>query len=86
MAASAWPNVTIQLVPGILHAGRLGSITLSDDAAYIDTSADGQVYTDEQTVKTLTRRFDSIRSEALPASQSARRLTEIANELAQGYL
>jgi transcriptional regulator with XRE-family HTH domain len=85
-AACAWPNVTIQLVPGILHAGLLGSIILADDAAYIDTSAGGQVYTDELTVKTLTRRFDMIRSEALPASQSARRLTEMANELAQGYL
>jgi hypothetical protein len=85
-AACAWPNVTIQLVPGILHAGLLGSIILADDAAYVDTSAGGQVYTDELTVKTLTRRFDSIRSEALPASQSARRLAEMANELAQGYL
>jgi transcriptional regulator with XRE-family HTH domain len=85
-AACAWPSVTIQLVPGILHAGLLGSITLADDAAYIDTSAGGQVYTDEQTVKALTRRFDTIRSEALPASQSARRLTEMAHELAEGYL
>jgi DNA-binding XRE family transcriptional regulator len=85
-AACAWPNVTVQFVPGILHAGLLGSIILADDAAYVDTPAGGQVYTDEQTVKTLARRFDSIRSEALPASQSARRLTELANELAQGYL
>lgn len=85
-AASAWPNVTIQLVPGILHAGLLGSIILADDAAYVDTPAGGQVYTDEPTVKTLTRRFDSIRSEALPASQSVRRLSEMANELAQGHL
>jgi len=85
-AACGWPNVTIQLVSGILHAGLLGSITLAGDAAYIDTSAGGQVYTDEQTVKALTRRFDTIRSEALPASQPARRLTEMANELAQGYL
>jgi hypothetical protein len=84
-AASAWPNVTIQLIPGILHAGLLGSIILADDAAYIDTPAGGQVYTDDQTVKALARRFDTIRSEALPASQSAQRLTEIANELAKGY-
>jgi hypothetical protein len=85
-AASGWPNVTIQLVPGILHAGLLGSIILADDAAFVETSAGGHVYTDDQTVKALARRFDTIRSEALPASQSARRLTEIANELAQGYL
>jgi len=86
-AACAWPNVTIQLVPGILHAGLLGSITLADDgAALMETPAGGHVYTDDQTVKTLTRRFDTIRSEALPASQSARRLTEMANELAKGYL
>jgi len=86
VAAASWPNVTIQLVPGGLHAGLLGSITLADGAAYIDTSAGGQVYTDEQTVRALTRRFDTIRTEALPASQSVRRLTEMANELAQGYL
>ena len=47
--------------------------------------AGGQVHTDEQTVKTIARRFDSVRSEVLPASLSARRLTELANELAQGY-
>jgi transcriptional regulator with XRE-family HTH domain len=85
-AASAWPNVTIQLVPAVIHAGMLGSIVLADDgAAYIETPAGGQVYTDEQTVKTLTRRFDTIRTEALPASQSARRVAEMANELAKGY-
>jgi hypothetical protein len=86
-AACAWPNVTIQLVPGILHAGLLGSITLADDgAALMETPAGGHVYTDDQSVRALTRRFDTIRSEALPASQSARRLTEMAHELAEGYL
>lgn len=85
-AASGWPNVTIQLVPGLLHAGLLGSITLADGAALVETPAGGHVYTDDLTVSALTRRFDIIRTEALPASQSARRLTEIANELAQGYV
>ncbi len=85
-AACGWPNVTIQLVPGLLHAGLLGSITLADGAAFVETSAGGHVYTDDQTVTALARRFDTIRTEALPASHSARRLTEIANELAQGYV
>jgi hypothetical protein len=85
-AAAGWPNVTIQLVPGILHAGMLGTIILADGAAYVDTSAGGQVYTDDLTVRALTRRFDTIRTEALPASQSIRRLTEMANELAEGYV
>jgi transcriptional regulator with XRE-family HTH domain len=86
IAASRWPSVTIQLVPAILHAGLVGTIILADGAALAQTPTGGQVYTDDLTVGGLMRRFDTIRTEALPASQSARRLTEIAHELAQGHV
>jgi transcriptional regulator with XRE-family HTH domain len=85
-AACGWPNVTLQLVPSILHAGLLSSIILADGTALVETSAGGHVYSDERTVATLMRRFDMIRTEALPASATARRLAEMANELAQDHL
>ena len=52
--------MTIQLVPAVLHAGLLSSIILADGAALVETSADGHVYTDERTIATLTRRFDTM--------------------------
>lgn len=80
--AAQWPSVTLQLLPPALHAGLLSSIMFADDAAYVDTSSGGHVYQDDQTVRVLVRRFDTIRSEALPRRQTLRRLGEIADELA----
>jgi hypothetical protein len=81
--AAQWPNVTVQLLPPVLHAGLLSSVMFADDAAYVDTSSGGHVYTDDQTIRGLVRRFDTIRAEALPRSMTLRRLEEIAHELAK---
>jgi len=81
MSAAAWPNVTIQLIPAMLHPGLMGSITLADSAALLETHAGGQVFEDADTVMQLERRFRKIQSEAYGASESSRRLERIAHEL-----
>lgn len=84
--AAQWPTVTIQLMPPTLHAGLLSSITFADGAALVETSSGGHVHEDQQTLSGLGRRFDTIRAEALPRSQTLLRLREIASELAQEQL
>jgi transcriptional regulator with XRE-family HTH domain len=79
--ASTLADVTIQLVPAMLHLGLPGSIMLADGAALLETHAGGQVFEDADTVMRLARRFNKIRSEAFGASESSRRLERIAHEL-----
>jgi len=74
-------DVTIQLVPAMLHLGLMGSITLADGAALLETHAGGQVFEDADTVMRVERRFRKIQSEAYGASESSRRLERIAHEL-----
>jgi len=81
MEASTLANVTIQLVPAMLHVGLPGSIMLADDAALLETHAGGQVFEDADTVMRLEKRFRKIQSEAFGASESSRRLERIAHEL-----
>ncbi|MCW2893629.1 MAG: hypothetical protein QOG28_2276 [Trebonia sp.] len=78
LAVSELPNVTIQVVPECVHAGLLGGFTVADGAAYAESVVSGQVFTDEETVSTLARRFDTIRGEAMRVSESAALLREMA--------
>jgi hypothetical protein len=65
------PNITIQLVPDIAHAGLLGGFAIADaKAAYVESVVAGQVFEDTETVTALTVRFGTIRAEALRASES----------------
>jgi transcriptional regulator with XRE-family HTH domain len=81
-------DVTVQLVPAMLHLGLPGSMTLADGAVLLETHAGGQVFEDADTVMLLERRFRKIQSEAYGASESSRRLERIAHEfdMAQEHL
>jgi transcriptional regulator with XRE-family HTH domain len=81
IAAAARPEVTIQLIPSMLHLGLNGSIMLADGAALLETHAGGQVFEDADTVLRMESRFNKIRTEAFGASESSRRLERIAHEL-----
>jgi hypothetical protein len=72
------PRVTIQVVPAVAHG-----ITLTDRAAYSETSVNGNVWTDEETRSSLGRVFDTLRSEAWRASESLALINE-ASELWTG--
>lgn len=80
--AAALPNVTIQLVPVCWHSGMSGGFILTDRAAYAEGVHPGQVYAgDDEMIGALASRFDSIRTEAMRASESATLIREmLANE------
>ena len=44
------PNVTIQVVPNIAHAGLLGGFALTERAAYVETAVAGQVFEDAEII------------------------------------
>jgi transcriptional regulator with XRE-family HTH domain len=69
-AVARLPNLTIQVVPAIAHAGLLGGFSLTERAAYVETAVSGQVFEDAETIAGLLTRFDTLRNEALRASES----------------
>lgn len=64
------PNATIQVVPNITHAGLLGGFALTERAAYVETAVAGQVFEGAEIIAGLLTRFDTLRNEALRASES----------------
>jgi transcriptional regulator with XRE-family HTH domain len=69
-AIARLPNITIQVVPAIAHAGLLGGFALTEHAAYVETAVTGQVFEDAEIISSLLTRFDTLRNEALRASES----------------
>ena len=69
-AIARLPNVTIQVVPAIAHAGLVGGFALTESAAYVETAVAGQVFDDAEIHASLLTRFDTLRNEALRASES----------------
>jgi len=64
------PNVTIQVVPAIAHAGLLGGFAVAGHAAYVETAVAGQVFEDADIIAGLLTRFDTLRNEAFRGSES----------------
>lgn len=74
------PSVTIQVVPNVEHAGLPGGFSLTDHAAYVETSLAGQVFEDPESLSSLLARFDTLRSEAIRASESLALIERIRKE------
>jgi transcriptional regulator with XRE-family HTH domain len=74
------PNVTIQVVPNVEHAGLLGGFAIAERAAYVETAVAGQVFEDEETIAILLTRFDTLRNEALRKSESLRLIEQICEQ------
>jgi transcriptional regulator with XRE-family HTH domain len=74
------PNITVQVVPAIAHAGLLGGFSLTERAAYVETAVAGQVFEDAETIAGLLTRFDTLRNEALRASESLAFIERICEE------
>ena len=69
-AVGAMPNITVQVVPATAHPANASGFIVADDAAWCEHVAAGFVYTGD-TVSSLLRLFDSLRSESYRASESA---------------
>jgi transcriptional regulator with XRE-family HTH domain len=78
LKVAALPHVVIQVVPECWHTGMSGGFILTDTAAYAESTVTGQVYgTGDETVETLAKRFDSIRTEAMRSSESLALIREM---------
>jgi hypothetical protein len=77
-AMAALPHVTIQVVPGIAHAGLAGGFTMTDHGAYAESVTHGQVFETDETVSSLSLRFDTVRNSACSAPESSRLLKQAA--------
>ena len=84
LTVAGLPNVTIQVVPNIAHAALTGGFAIAEkaksSAAYIETALGGQVFEDAQAVRTLSVRFDALRTEALRGTESLCLIEEVASE------
>ena len=78
------PNVTIQVVPNVEHAGLTGGFSIAEavrgSAGYLETALGAQVFEDAESVRTLAIRFDALRTEALRGTESLRLIEELASE------
>jgi transcriptional regulator with XRE-family HTH domain len=77
------PHVTLSVMPAIAHPGNESEIVVSDDAAYVEHSVAGYVYTDE-TVTRLAMRFDTLRGESYRVSESLARIRRMRDTWATG--
>jgi transcriptional regulator with XRE-family HTH domain len=64
------PNLTIQVVPNVAHAGLLGGFAVAERTAYVETAVAGQVFEDADIIADLLTRFDTLRNEAFRGSES----------------
>ena len=87
LAVAALPNVTVQVVPNVMHAEVAGGFALAEapkgPAAYIETALTGQVFEDIKVVLELSARFDALRTEALRGTESLRLIEEVTREWRQ---
>ena len=74
------PNVTIQVVPNIAHAGLLGGFAVAERAAYVETAVAGQVFEDADIITGLLTRFDTLRNEAFRRSESLTLIERMCEE------
>ena len=69
-AVARLPNVTIQVVPAIAHAGLLGGFALTERAAYVETAVAGQVFEDAEIIAELAYPLRYAQERGLQGSES----------------
>lgn len=77
-AVAAMPRITVQLLPGVAHAATPSGFIVTDDSAWCEHVAGGFAYTGGETVSSLLRLFDSLRTEAHRGSQSLAMIERMA--------
>jgi transcriptional regulator with XRE-family HTH domain len=64
------PHVTVQVLPAVAHPATQSGLMIADDAAYAEHVAGGYVFTDQETVTSMDRLFDTLRGECYRVSES----------------
>ena len=74
---AALPNVTVQVLPAVAHPANASGFIVTDDATLCEHVKGSFVYTDEQSVTSLARLFDTLRGECYRVSESLALLKEV---------
>jgi Domain of unknown function (DUF5753)/Helix-turn-helix domain len=64
------PHVTVQVLPAVAHPATQSGLMIADEAAYAEHVAGGYVFTDQETVTSMDRLFDTLRGECYRVSES----------------
>jgi Domain of unknown function (DUF5753)/Domain of unknown function (DUF397) len=56
---AALPNVTLTVMPAVIHPANESGFVIADNAAYAEHVAGGYVFTEQETATSLAMRFDS---------------------------
>jgi transcriptional regulator with XRE-family HTH domain len=83
---SASERISIHVVPARRHRGISGAFVLAtledrSEVAYVETAARGITTGEPTDLRSLTEKFESIRSQAFPIDQSLELITRTADEL-----
>lgn len=77
LSAAALPDVTLQVVPTVIHPVTLSQLIVTENAAYAEHVAGGYTYTDEETVTGLGRLITTIQAESYRASESVQMIERV---------
>jgi lambda repressor-like predicted transcriptional regulator len=83
-AVAAMPNVTVQVLPAVAHPANQSELIVTESAAYVEHLGGGLVYTEDDTVASLSRLFTKIQSESEKASDSLAMIERLAETWATG--
>jgi transcriptional regulator with XRE-family HTH domain len=71
------PNVVLQVLPAIAHPANASGFMVAEGAALCEHVRGSFVYSDDQSVSSLARLFDTLRSECWPVSESLALIEEV---------
>ena len=74
------PNVTIQVVPDIAHAGLLGGFAIAEHAAYVETAVAGQVFEDAEIIAGPAHPLRYAQERGAPRSESLALIERMCEE------
>jgi Domain of unknown function (DUF5753) len=80
------PAVTMQVMPAVAHTSMASGYLIADDAVWCEHVVSGGVYTDPQTVMTVTAKHDNLRAECYRASESLALIERLGTAWETGVL
>jgi transcriptional regulator with XRE-family HTH domain len=74
---AALPHATVQVLPAVAHPANASGFIVTDDAVLCEHVKGSFVYTDEQSLTSMARLFDTLRGECYRVSESLALLREV---------
>lgn len=84
LEVASLPNVTLQVLPCVVHPAGASGFVITDSAAYVEHVTGGFVYTEPQAVTRLDILFDTLRAESYRVSESLAIIREMRETWERG--